>query len=200
LTLVAHASTAATAAARFPDDEPLDARGLAAAAAARGGLARHARAHASPAACCAQTAAALDLQCEPEPLLRDWELGRWSGQTLDEVAAREPAAVQAWLTEPDQAPHGGESLIELLTRAAGWLDTMHGDGHTVAVTHPAIIRGVLVAVLGAPPQAFWRIDIAPLTSTVLRGGPARWTVRSTAAPLSVSFGPSAASEAASPRA
>jgi hypothetical protein len=46
----------------------------------------------------------------------------------------------------------------------------------------------VVATLGAPPAGFWRIDIAPLTATVLRGGPGRWTVRGTALPLDASAG------------
>lgn len=199
LTLVAHASTAATAAAAFADGEPLDARGRAAASGARGSVPRHLRGQASPSLSCAQTADALGLRCVPEPQLRDWDLGRWRGRTLDDIAAAEPAAVQAWLTEPEQAPHGGEPLVELLARAARWLATVPGDGHTVAVTHAAIIRGVVVAALGAPPAAFWRIDIAPLTSTVLRGGPGSWTLRTTAAPLSPTSSPSAASAEASRR-
>jgi hypothetical protein len=41
---------------------------------------------------------------------------------------------------------------------------------------------VLRTVL-ADPAGFWRIDIAPLTATVLGGRPGRWTLRSTGRPL-----------------
>jgi hypothetical protein len=41
----------------------------------------------------------------------------------------------------------------------------------------------VLAVLDAPAAAFWRLDVAPLTVTDLRGGPGRWTVRATGAPL-----------------
>jgi hypothetical protein len=49
----------------------------------------------------------------------------------------------------------------------------------LAVCGPALVRAAVVAVLGAPAVAFWRIDVAPLTVTDLRGGPHRWTVRAT---------------------
>ncbi len=53
----------------------------------------------------------------------------------------------------------------------------------MAVTHAAVVRAAVVVTLDAPPAAFWRIDIAPLTATVLRGGAGRWTLRGTALPL-----------------
>jgi len=185
LTLIAHAPTAATAAAAFPGDEELDARGVTWCTAARGGLPRARLLLCSPAAACRQTAAALgpDPGLRVEPRIRDWDLGRWRGHTLDEVAAEEPAAVQTWLTEPDAAPHGGEPLTALLTRVDGWLDAVPADGHTAAITHPAVIRAAVLRTVLADAAGFWRIDIAPLTATVLGGRPGRWTLRSTGRPL-----------------
>lgn len=110
--------------------------------------------------------------------LRDWELGRWRGRSLDDLADTEPGAVGEWLSDPAAAPHGGEPLVAVLARAAEWLTGVPGDGHTVVVTHSALVRGIAVAVLGAPPESFWRIDVAPLTATTIRGGPGRWTLRS----------------------
>jgi broad specificity phosphatase PhoE len=184
LTLVCHAPTAATARAAFPDDEPLDERGRGWAAEVggdrftRAGLALHA-----PAPACRQTATALGLSARPEPALRDWDLGRWRGRTLDQVSAAEPDAVGAWLSEPDAAPHGGEPLTDLLARVAEWLTAAPAEGLIVAVTHPAVVRAAVVGALGAPATAFWRIDLAPLTATELRGRPGRWTLRSTGRPL-----------------
>lgn len=183
LTLVTHSSTAATATAAFPAGEALDARGAARADEARGRLERVTRAVCAPAAACRATADALGLPVETEPDLRDWDLGRWRGHTLDEVGTAEPEAVRSWLTEPDGAPHGGESLVALLERVAAWLEAVPADGHTVAVTHAAVVRAAVVSALSAGPAGFWRIDVAPLTATVFRGGPGRWTVRSTGLPL-----------------
>ena len=61
-------------------------------------------------------------------------------------------------------------------------------GGAPSVTHAAVVRAAVVVTLGAPPAGFWRIDVAPLTATVLRGGPGRWTVRGTALPLDPSPG------------
>jgi broad specificity phosphatase PhoE len=187
LTLVCHAPTAATAGAVFPSGEPLDARGRAwADEAGRSAGQRFARVHSAvcaPAAACRETATLLGLVADPDPAVRDWDLGHWRGHTLDAVAEAEPAEVQSWLSEPDAAPHGGERLLDLLARVEAWLAAVEADGHTVAVTHPPVIRAAVLATLGAPPSGFWRIDIAPLTATELRGPPGRWTLRSTGEPL-----------------
>ncbi|MCW0214191.1 MAG: histidine phosphatase family protein, partial [Pseudonocardia sp.] len=183
ITRPAAAPPAATAAGAFPADEPPAGRGRAAAEDRAAAFARPGRVLRSPARAAAETATALGLErAEPDPLLRDQDPGRWAGRTLDEVAAAEPEAIGTWLTDPAAAPHGGESVARLLERAAAWLGTLPGDGHLLAVTHAAVVRAVLLDVLGAPADRFWRIDVAPLTVTVLRGGPGRWTLRSTGAP------------------
>jgi broad specificity phosphatase PhoE len=83
-----------------------------------------------------------------------------------------------WLTEPARAPHGGESIADLIERVDGWLDSLTDDTlRTVAVTHPAVIRAAILLALDTPPKSFWRMDIAPLSHTAMhfRGG--RWTLR-----------------------
>jgi broad specificity phosphatase PhoE len=183
LTLVAHAVTRATVNVAFPLDERLEARGLAAAEDARDRLRRVARTLRSPATAAGETADALGLVGEVDDGLADWDLGAWRGHTLDEISAAEPDAVGTWLTVPEAAPHGGESLTALLDRVAAWLRTVEEDGHTVAVTHAAVVRAAVVTTLNAAPSGFWRIDVAPLTATILRGGPSQWTVRAMAAPV-----------------
>jgi broad specificity phosphatase PhoE len=183
LTLVAHAPTTATVRAAFPLDESLEVRGAAAAREARDRLRRVARTLRSPAKAAGETAEALGLAAEVDAGLADWDLGEWRGHTFDEISAADPEAVGAWLTVPEAAPHGRESLTMLLDRVAAWLRAFDGDGHTVAVTHSAVVRAAVVTTLDAAPSGFWRVDVAPLTATILRGGPSRWTVRAMAAPL-----------------
>ncbi len=182
VTLLAHAPTGATAAAALPADDPLDDRGRAWAEDARGMLPRADRVRCAPQRACVETCARLHLTAVPDAGPAGWDLGRWAGRTLDDLAAGEPAAVSAWLADPDAAPHGGESLTALVARVQRWLAGLPA-GHTLAVCGPAVVRAAVVAVLGAPPSAFWRLDVAPLTLTDLRGGPDRWTVRSTATAL-----------------
>jgi broad specificity phosphatase PhoE len=81
-----------------------------------------------------------------------------------------------WLTDPTQAPHGGESVVDLLDRVAGWLASLE-PSRTVAVTHPAVVRAAILVALSAPPKSFWRIDIAPVSHTVLHLREGRWTLR-----------------------
>jgi broad specificity phosphatase PhoE len=65
----------------------------------------------------------------------------------------------------------------MIQRVCGWLaGCTAGDGRILAVTHAAIIRAAVVAALGAPPVAFWRIDVAPLTFKRLNGQTGRWTL------------------------
>jgi len=130
-----------------------------------------------------QTAEALGLTAEVAVELRDCDYGAWRGYTLSEVELRQPEEVFAWLSDPGAAPHGGESILQLVTRVAGWLEEQRALDHTIAVTHPAVIRGALVHALQAPPSAFWRIDIAPLSLTDLRWNGRVWTVRSSGCAL-----------------
>lgn len=177
LLLIRHAPTQATHAAAFPLDEPLDegARAQAARLAAR--LPRRVEVLCSPALRCAQTASAAGLEATEVPDLAECDFGAWGGRTLADVHEREPDAVQAWLTDPQARPHGGESLAAFARRVAGWLDAQaHGDGHTVAITHGGVVRAAVIHALDAPLDAFWRIDSSPLGITELHAHGGRWTV------------------------
>jgi broad specificity phosphatase PhoE len=179
LTLICHASTSALRAAMFPGDEPLDEAGTAKAAAAAGSLRRADRAWTSPERRTMQTAEALRLVAVVEPTLRDCDYGRWTGLRIADLQAQEPDAVGAWMAEPGLAPHGGESVLDLLQRVGRWLTERSCEkGHAIVVTHPAIIRAAIVVVIGASASSFWRIDVVPLSRTDLRGSSGRWTLRS----------------------
>ncbi|BDX30056.1 phosphoglycerate mutase [Mycobacterium antarcticum] len=176
LTLVSHAMTEAMAAGRFPRDEPLSALGQ-----------RQVDATVDlgvvDAALCApekrtrQTAELLGLRAETEPRLADLNCGGWRGSVLGGVG---PAELTLWLTDPTQAPHGGESVVNLVTRVGNWLDSLSDRrGRIVAVTHPSVVRAVILVALNAPPKSFWRIDVGPVSRTVLHLRGHAWTLRST---------------------
>ncbi|MEU3353003.1 histidine phosphatase family protein [Streptomyces sp. NPDC037389] len=184
--LISPATSAALRAARFDDDCPLDERGLARARAAAGAVPRASRQLTAPSLRCRGTAAALGLSPEPAPALADLAVGRWRGRSLDELAAAEPEAVAAWLADPGAAPHGGESVVALVERVGTWLDGLggesgeedgSGDGRVLAVAEPAVIRAAVVHALALPSQAFWRLDVRPLTLTALSGRAGRWNLR-----------------------
>ncbi|MFF4230712.1 histidine phosphatase family protein [Streptomyces sp. NPDC001820] len=176
--LVSPATNAALREARFGGDVPLDESGARRARAAAGGLPRADRLLSGSSARCRETAAGLGLRAEPAGALDDWDLGRWSGRRLDEVSAGEPEAVSAWLCDPSCAPHGGESLLSLCTRVGAWLESLPPDtGRVLAVVDPAVTRAAMVRGLSLPPDAFWRLDIAPLTLTELTGRGGRWNLK-----------------------
>lgn len=176
LTLVSHAMTDAMAAGRFPVDEPLNGIGRRQVKkAGRLDINRNMRQFAGPEQRARQTAQLLGLHAATEPLLADLDCGRWCGQTLRGTG---PADLETWLTDPVCAPHGGESIVDLIQRVAGWLESLTADtAPTVAVTHPAVIRAAILQGLDAPPRSFWRIDIAPVSRTVLHFRNGRWTLR-----------------------
>ena len=175
LTLVSHAMTDATAAGRFPTDEPLNPLG-------------HRQADATvelgvvDAALCGpekrvrQNAELLGLAAAVEPQLADLDFGSWRGGVLGGVL---PADLAVWLTDPTRAPHGGESVVDLVNRVHRWMDSLVSTrGRLVAVTHPAVIRAAILVALDAPAKSFWRIDIAPLSRTVMHFRGQAWTLRS----------------------
>ena len=169
--LICHAATAATRHTAFPGDEPLPVTGTA------GPLPRVHIALSGPELRCRQTAAMLGLEPEIDERLRECDYGSWRGRTLAELTDAEPDAVQAWLTDPAAALHGGESIVDLITRVGAWLGELPDTRQRIAaVTHPSVIRAVLVHVLRAVPESFWRIDIAPLSRTSLVAGRGGWTL------------------------
>lgn len=185
LTLIAHGTTAATRLAAFPRDEPLEDRAIVCAVALGQTLGRIDRALTSPARRARETAERLGLAAKVDDDLRDGDSGRWAGLRLDEIAAAEPDAVAAWLSDPEAAPHGGESIAAMIQRVARWLDRQVAAAapptRLVAVTHAAIVRAAILNVLGAPASAFWRIDIAPLSRTEIVASAGRWTLRAISA-------------------
>jgi broad specificity phosphatase PhoE len=184
--LLCHAATGATRATAFAGDEPLEESGLARAAELAGTAPRADQVRCAPSRRCRQTAEAIGLAAVPDPELASCDFGAWTGRTLDDVLASTPDAVTAWLTDPAACPHGGESLSALLERVGRWLDvagtavTERGDPvrTLVAVTDPTVIRAAVVHAIDARPRSIWRIDVAPLSRTVLTGSAGRWSLRS----------------------
>jgi len=179
LLLVRHAATAATRATAFPADEPLDERGLADAATLAHALpAAPGEVLSSPALRCRQTAEAAGLgPPRSDPALAECAFGTWAGRTLKEIHAADEGAAAAWMTDPDAAPHGGESLSRFAARVGAWLDAQSAlDGRAIAVTHGGVVKAAVVRALGAPLAAFWRIDVTPLALTELHAHDGRWTV------------------------
>jgi broad specificity phosphatase PhoE len=180
LIFICHASTDAVRRSAFPADEPLDGIGKREATALAGSVPHADRIWSSPELRARQTAQALRLNATVEPALRDCDYGRWSGQSFDDICAREPDAVATWLRDAVAAPHGGESLLAFMQRVATWLaGELSQRRQSIVIAHAAVIRAAIVYAIEATPQSFWRIDIAPLSYTRLSGHEGRWNLVST---------------------
>ncbi|WP_406193968.1 histidine phosphatase family protein [Kitasatospora sp. NBC_01560] len=163
--------------ARFGADAPLDDAAVRRTRAAAAALPRADLVVAGPSARCAGTAAALGLGPAGAAGPADCDWGRWHGRRLEDLAAADPQELAAWLSDPDATPHGGESLTAFGARVGAWLDGLGASGRVLAVVEPAVVRAAVVHALALPAQAFWRIDVPPLTLTELSGRAARWNLR-----------------------
>jgi broad specificity phosphatase PhoE len=179
ITWLAHDATAAVRRAAFPADEPLEDRTRLQTASLKRSLSRFDRVLMAPERRARETAEALGLEGSIDPLLRECDHGRWAGHPLAELQAAEPAALAAWLTDPEAVPHGGESIADLIGRVGHWMeDPARGQGRILAITHPSVLRAALVHALGAPATAFQRIDAPPRARLVLSRQAKIWRLQS----------------------
>ncbi|WP_029391069.1 histidine phosphatase family protein [Streptomyces xiaopingdaonensis] len=181
VTLLAAGRSSSLLDVRFDDERPLDQPGWHEVRRRVPLLAHLAAAemrYCSPSPRCRETGDLLGLAPLAQPALRDCDMGRWRGYTLQEVAAVEPHSVDQWVADPRSTAHGGESLLGFIQRIGGWLDTRPpGEtGWIVAVAEPAVVRAALCYALKAPPHAYWRIEANPLSSVSLVGRAGDWSL------------------------
>lgn len=177
LTLICHARTVAQKLARFPTNEPLEMDWQSAQGSRSGQFNKSSRIVSAPEQRARQTASLFGREVQTVEALRDCDFGRWSGVPIDDLQKAEPEALQAWLEDPESAPHGGESVAALGHRVAAWLTSLEATpGHIVAITHPFVIRAALTSVLQS--TAFNQIDVEPLSVIELRFN-GRWRFRLT---------------------
>lgn len=179
LTLLAHAATPAQRHLRFPDNEGIEPLAAGVAGRVMEQVGRSVLAWRGPERRAAETVEALGVSASPVAELRAWSMGRWTGEPVAEIAEHESAAFTLWRTDPDSAPHGGESLNSLLGRVGAWLEQPETAApRTLVVADPAVIRAAIVCALDAGSPTFWRVDIRPLSLAVLQRTDRAWRVRS----------------------
>lgn len=183
LTLVAHAATEATHAARFavPGDELSRAgRGAAQRLSASGELPRESAEQLvlrAPELRAEQTAELLGYgDCRTDEALADIDLGAWAGRGVGEIPADD---LIAWNTDPEFCGHCGEPVSAACARIGAALDGLGGDGagSAVIIAHPSTLRAAVIHCLSAPAQAFFRVDAGPGRTLGLNGRGGRWTLR-----------------------
>jgi broad specificity phosphatase PhoE len=177
LSFIAHAATEAQRYAAFPLDELITEREQARVARLRWNIPKAERIWSAPEQRAQQTSRMLELSAILADGLRDCDYGKWRGRKMEDLQSEDPQGFLAWLADAKSAPHGGESIECLIGRVGSWMAEQSGVKHTIAVTHPAVIRAALVYALRLPSLNFWRFDIAPVTLTDLRFNRDVWTVR-----------------------
>lgn len=166
LTLICHARTVAQKLASFPTNESVENSQYTSDTLAMR-FASASRLLCGPELRTQQTAGWFGDQPQIDQALRDCDWGRWHGQSIKDLQQTEAGALQAWISDPHAAPHGGESMAQLSERVQAWLLSLQGTpGHVVAITHPFVIRAALMQVVqGTVSNA---IDIEPLAAVDLR--------------------------------
>lgn len=181
ISLIAHSTTLDLRSATFGGDAGLDDVGRRKAEALAGSLGKVDAVYVSPLLRARETATALGLEAAVDERLRECDFGRWNGLKFTQVLVREPFKFYSWIKNPASAPHGGETIASVMQRVAQWISERGKDsGHTVAITHSAVIRAAIVHVIEAALPSFWRIDVVPLSRTDLRTNGRRWVLRSLA--------------------
>jgi probable phosphoglycerate mutase len=107
------------------------------------------------------------LTIKPLAGLNDIDYGAWQGLTHDEAKARWPAEFAMWFRAPHLAqPPGGETLQDVLARAASTLRTVtrdRPDDTVVLVGHDSVNRVILLHVLELPLSRYWLFKQEPCT-------------------------------------
>jgi len=175
LTLLCVPATAALRAGRFPADESLDPGQADDVARLATALGAPDQVLCSPARCAREAAMALGHSPIIEPALGEVDYGRWLGRSLKEIGIAEPAALSAWLSDPDMVAHGGESLSAFCERVRRWMGPYASPAsHTLVITHASVIKAIVLHALEAPVRAYWQIDVAPLSTLTLSRRQDRW--------------------------
>ena len=166
LTLICHARTVAQKLACFPTNEPVEKQPLALDVLVKQ-LGSATRLLCGPELRTCQTAEWFGAVPQVDEALRDCDWGRWHGRAIKDLQLSEAEALQAWINDPQAAPHGGESVRQLGERVAAWLHTLQTTpGHIVAITHPFVMRAAVMQVVQG--AAFNAMDVEPLSVVELR--------------------------------
>ncbi len=99
---------------------------------------------------------ATGLPVKLDPRLRETHLGEWQGLTVEQVEQSWPGAIAHWRSDPEWAPPGGESRLEVVRRSRPVVEELDeelagGDDSTVVlVAHGGLIAGLVCGMLALP--------------------------------------------------
>ena len=99
------------------------------------------------------------------PELREMSYGKWEGMTHKEIKAAYPQEYAEYLRgDIAFVPSGGEGPLQLMSRLVPLvhrLTTDHmPDEDILIVSHGGTLKGLLILLMGLPPELFWRFTVA----------------------------------------
>ena len=151
--VISSARTAPNRAVRFGmEDVPLDPRGCRDAAALVGTV-EAARVLVGPEESVRQTAELIGLRFDVDERLRSLDLGHWSGVSPDDV---DPDDLRSWFTDVTWTGHGGESVVDFVSRITSFAAGCGADALVVA-------KPVAQALLADSAGTFFRVEVRPAT-------------------------------------
>ncbi len=109
--------------------------------------------------------------------LRELDVSKWSGLTLNEVREQFPQELADWKRKPlDVSPHGGETILDMAERIRAFIAEHSWEGNDMyaVVTHGHAIKVFLCLMLGIDlsfKDRFWA-DNASLTTLRVNDGTA----------------------------
>jgi glucosyl-3-phosphoglycerate phosphatase len=112
--------------------------------------------------------------------LRETHLGKWQGLTAAEVDAEWPGGMRAWQTDPNWGPPGGETKVDVATRAAEVVAEVDAqfDDTAMLCAHGGLITALTGRLLELPEANWMQLGgIGNCHWTVLSrrpGGDGRW--------------------------
>ena len=107
---------------------------------------------------------------EVEEGFAEMEFGAWDGLTVAEVADRHEAELEAWFTNLDLAPGGGESFRSVQKRVLEALERVVAAHHgrtIVVVSHVTPIKTLVAHAVEAPLESLFRMELTPASVTVV---------------------------------
>ena len=111
------------------------------------------------------------LPVKTTPLLREANLGRWQGMTMQEVAEKYPKEYAAYSKDSiNNRPPDAERLEDVIKRCRRFLDKvteLHPDATIAVACHGGTVRGLIAAALGAGPEIYRRIRADNVAITIL---------------------------------
>ncbi len=173
--LICQGETLANRNTRFPANDELSETASVALSKMRVDIRAESKIWLAPEVAARQTAAALGLRGEVVAQLAEPDYGHWAGLPVKQVIKDNSAAFHRWLS--CDAPPGGESISAIISRTGEWLSRNAGaQEHHCVIVSAAVIRAMITGLLDAPFSAFQRIDIAPLSRTILSSTGTRWNI------------------------